>query len=243
MSGDLSAEQLREVYRWVDQVPLSRPKKNIARDFSDAVLVSEIINYIYPNMVETHNYSPTNSVAQKMYNWETMNKKVFKKMGFQIPAQQLSDVAASKKGCIEGVLYRIREGMATFGGSEGKTVATKAKNGRGADYFHSGGSPVKKGSSVRSQNNNPPTGQHISPGPSPQQHKQGFNKSPQHSSNNKGGGEIGELRGQLGEQDVVISDLRDTLDIMRLKISKMQQLLDLKNQKIETLTSKLQEFL
>jgi len=26
---------LSEIYNWVDSVPLSRPKKNLARDFSD----------------------------------------------------------------------------------------------------------------------------------------------------------------------------------------------------------------
>lgn len=31
----LSAEELNEVYQWVDQLSLSRPKKNITRDFSD----------------------------------------------------------------------------------------------------------------------------------------------------------------------------------------------------------------
>ena len=32
---ELTPSQLDEVYKWVDAVPLSRPKKNIARDFSD----------------------------------------------------------------------------------------------------------------------------------------------------------------------------------------------------------------
>ena len=35
MSRDLSDEDLAELYRWVDTVKLSRPKRNIARDFSD----------------------------------------------------------------------------------------------------------------------------------------------------------------------------------------------------------------
>lgn len=32
----ISEEEMQEVYNWVDEIPLSRPKKNIARDFSDA---------------------------------------------------------------------------------------------------------------------------------------------------------------------------------------------------------------
>lgn len=31
----LTEEELTEVYNWVDQIPLSRPKKNITRDFAD----------------------------------------------------------------------------------------------------------------------------------------------------------------------------------------------------------------
>ncbi len=31
----IDEEELQLVYQWVDSVPLSRPKKQIARDFSD----------------------------------------------------------------------------------------------------------------------------------------------------------------------------------------------------------------
>ena len=31
----MTEEEMQEVYNWVDEIPLSRPKKNIARDFSD----------------------------------------------------------------------------------------------------------------------------------------------------------------------------------------------------------------
>lgn len=29
-------ESVEEIYAWIDQIQFSRPKKNIARDFSDA---------------------------------------------------------------------------------------------------------------------------------------------------------------------------------------------------------------
>jgi hypothetical protein len=32
---DLTEEELKPLYMWIDQIPLSRPKRNIARDFSD----------------------------------------------------------------------------------------------------------------------------------------------------------------------------------------------------------------
>jgi hypothetical protein len=31
----LNEEALDDLYAWIDTIPLSRPKKNIARDFSD----------------------------------------------------------------------------------------------------------------------------------------------------------------------------------------------------------------
>lgn len=74
----ISEEEMQEVYNWVDEIPLSRPKKNIARDFSDCgkffgmfefnlnyqtlVLVAEVIKHFLPNMVDLHNYSNAHSV-------------------------------------------------------------------------------------------------------------------------------------------------------------------------------------
>ena len=53
---------MQEVYNWVDEIPLSRPKKNIARDFSDAVLVAETVKHFIPPIVDLHNYSNAHSV-------------------------------------------------------------------------------------------------------------------------------------------------------------------------------------
>lgn len=38
---EVSEDELQDLYMWVDDIPLSRPKRNIARDFSDGVLVAE----------------------------------------------------------------------------------------------------------------------------------------------------------------------------------------------------------
>ena len=39
--------QLMTVYEWIDTIPLSREKKNMARDFCDGVLTAEIIKFYY----------------------------------------------------------------------------------------------------------------------------------------------------------------------------------------------------
>lgn len=69
----LSEEELTEVYNWVDQIPLSRAKKNITRDFADAVLMAEIISHYFPKLVEQHNYIASTSAATKLSNWNTLN--------------------------------------------------------------------------------------------------------------------------------------------------------------------------
>ena len=67
------------MYNWVDEIPLSRPKKNIARDFSDCVLVAEVIKHFLPNIIDLHNYCNAHSITQKSNNWTTLNNKVLKK--------------------------------------------------------------------------------------------------------------------------------------------------------------------
>ena len=50
-----------------------------------AVLVAEVVASFFPKLVELHNYSGANSLQQKLYNWNTLNTKVFRKLGFSLP--------------------------------------------------------------------------------------------------------------------------------------------------------------
>jgi hypothetical protein len=63
------------IYEWVDSAPLTRPKKNISRDFSDAVLLAELIKHNSPSLVEIHNYPSAHSIKQKLANWNTLNRR------------------------------------------------------------------------------------------------------------------------------------------------------------------------
>lgn len=73
---EVGEDELQGLYTWVDTIPLSRPKRSIARDFADGVLVAEIVAHYFPRAVELHNYSAASSITQKMYNWNTLNQKV-----------------------------------------------------------------------------------------------------------------------------------------------------------------------
>jgi len=99
---------MQDLYSWIDELPLSRPKRHIARDFSDAVLAAEIVKHFCPRMVDLHNYQPANSTTQKQTNWQTLNSKVFKKIGLNVPPNVILGVASQKPGVIEVVLNNLR---------------------------------------------------------------------------------------------------------------------------------------
>ena len=61
---------------WVDSYALSKPKKNLARDFSDGILLAEILKYYFPQWIQLHNYTTANSSSSKYINWKTLNGKM-----------------------------------------------------------------------------------------------------------------------------------------------------------------------
>lgn len=120
----ISEEEMQEVYNWVDEIPLSRPKKNIARDFSDCgkyidlfqvifeciflVLIAEVLKHYLPQLVELHNYSNAHSIQQKSYNWNTLNQKVLKKINLQLTVKDIKEAVEMVPETIERVLFTLR---------------------------------------------------------------------------------------------------------------------------------------
>eukprot|EP01083_Nonionella_stella_P316793 1150574_1 len=45
MQRNLTPEELQDIYKWIDEVPLSRVKRNISRDFSDAEKVFKRLRF------------------------------------------------------------------------------------------------------------------------------------------------------------------------------------------------------
>eukprot|EP00070_Physeter_catodon_P037012 XP_028343906.1 sperm flagellar protein 1-like [Physeter catodon] len=107
-------EELAELYHWVDTIPLSRPKRNISRDFSDGVLMAEVISYCTPKLVELHNYSAANAVERKSYNWSTLNQKVFRRLGMRLEPQEIQDIVNARPGAVEKVLALYRQQAAEY---------------------------------------------------------------------------------------------------------------------------------
>lgn len=63
--ADITDDDIRMVYEWVDSFEFSKQKKNITRDFADGLLVAEIVNSFYPHLVEVHNYYNSNNLKKK----------------------------------------------------------------------------------------------------------------------------------------------------------------------------------
>ncbi|KAJ0170745.1 hypothetical protein K1T71_013517 [Dendrolimus kikuchii] len=101
--------EIESVLAWVDTFKLSRATKKINRDFSDAVLLAEILNVYYPKLVEMHNYPPRNSHSLKLNNWMTLNRKVLKKLKLNLCLNTMEQLANCAPGVIERVLVMVRE--------------------------------------------------------------------------------------------------------------------------------------
>lgn len=139
MSEELAPDPtLEEIYTWIEQIQFSKPKKNLARDFSDGgnnekfihfmnvayfliglmfkkrffqqilVFMAELLKRYYPKHIDIHNYVPGNSVAKKIDNWCTLNRKVLSKLDIKIGKDIINKLANSQPGIIEKVLIELR---------------------------------------------------------------------------------------------------------------------------------------
>ena len=92
----------------MDSFDLSRPKRNITRDFSDGQLIAEIIYHYLPKVVNLHSFVKANSQSNKHANWKVLQTKVFPKMGFSPNTVQIKEVIECKRMAVENFLNTLR---------------------------------------------------------------------------------------------------------------------------------------
>ncbi|KAG5877624.1 hypothetical protein JTB14_023839 [Gonioctena quinquepunctata] len=97
-----------DLYKWIDGHTITRQKRNLHRDFADALPLAEIIKFHFPKLIDLHNYSPMNSVAQKMANWEMLNRKVLRKLKINLSIDDREQLAKGMPGAIEKLLGTIK---------------------------------------------------------------------------------------------------------------------------------------
>lgn len=107
VSSSLNTFELEAVLKWVDNFELSRCRRKLNRDFSDAVLLAEILKFAFPNLVELHNYTGRCAVQGKIENWDMLNRKVLKKLQVHLTPEEIEKLANADTSCIEEVLFRV----------------------------------------------------------------------------------------------------------------------------------------
>ncbi|GBP19265.1 Sperm flagellar protein 1 [Eumeta japonica] len=101
----VSLADLELVLSWVDTYKLSRTTKKIHRDFADGVLLAEILSVHYPKLIEMHNYPPRNAHSLKVNNWMTLNRKALRKLKLGLTNDMMEQLASAVPGLIERVLF------------------------------------------------------------------------------------------------------------------------------------------
>ena len=209
--------ELQHLYSWIDEVPLSRPKKNITRDFSDGVLVAEVVHHFIPRLVELHNYSPASSSKQKGANWQTLNTKVFKKLGLTVPENVVQGVINNKPGVIEVVLSNLRVKIEQYLQKRAGMASRETSKGPGWGDLE----PKKKRKPKK----------HVEK-PAESNSFAEVLDSPAYE-------DIEDPVQALMDKDQSIMDYQETIEILKVKVRKLEQLAKLKDKRIEELTRKL----
>jgi len=219
-------EELQRVYQWVDEIPLSRPKRNIARDFSDGVLTGEIVAHYFPRIIELHSYPAANSYSQKSYNWNTLNQKVFKKMGFQLTKEEIDALANCQPQAVERMLKKLQQNMAKYGARKQE----EEQNG--------GGAPQSARGEYQPPPKPPPRAPTVPKAPGA---ARAAARAAPTGGGSPGGAADETLQALLAEKDAQLGEMVETVDILEVKIQKLEQLVRLKDSKIATLQAKLSQ--
>lgn len=133
----LNPFELEAILKWIDSFTLSRSSKKLCRDFSDAVLLAEILKFELPKLVDMHNYTACNSIQGKIKNWSTLNRKVLKKLNIHLREEEIERLAKAEMNCIEEVLFNVmnRVRVAKSCENEEESLAMSAIGNKKADVM------------------------------------------------------------------------------------------------------------
>lgn len=121
----LNPFELEAVLKWVDSFELSRGRKKLNRDFSDAALLAEILKFEFPNLVELHNYAGCFSLQGRLQNWAMLNRKVLRKLELHLKSTEIEKLAKAETNYIEEVLFRVMHQIKLIKSRSSARSATK----------------------------------------------------------------------------------------------------------------------
>ncbi|KAM6916808.1 sperm flagellar protein 1 [Xenentodon cancila] len=226
MDRELNEDELQDLFAWIDQIPLSRPKRNISRDFSDGVMAAEVVKHFFPKLVDLHNYIPANSTQQKLGNWNLLNRKVFSKLDFHVPEDTVKRIVLSTAGAVVPVLSGLR-------GKIGKKLENTMTNTQNLDYYD-----------TRNQE------KHYAEIPQTEakllaelaemgKEEKSMSKVNPHHVVKLCSDMDPPFQLILQEKEQAVLALQQTVEILQMKVNKLEHLLHLKDMRIEDLTQHL----
>ncbi|XP_024153421.1 sperm flagellar protein 1 isoform X2 [Oryzias melastigma] len=226
MERELNDEEQQDLFAWIDKIPLSRPKRNISRDFSDGVMAAEVVKHFFPKLVDLHNYIPANSTQQKLSNWNLLNRKVFSKLDFHVPEETLNKIILSSSGAVVSALSALREKI-------DNKLENPKNNIPNLDYYDTRNlqnacaeihqAPTQL-TELRKDERNVEKNMKL-------QHAVKF--YPDMDPN---------LRLLLQEKEQAVMSLQETVEILQIKVNKLEHLVHLKDMRIEDLTRHLETY-
>lgn len=192
------------------------------------VLVAEVVKFYFPKLVEMHNYAPANSTQQKLSNWGHLNRKVLNKLNFSIPEEVVRKIAQCTPGVVELVLIPLRQKI------EEKQRQAKISSNSYQDLGKH---------SVLEENNYLDTGNSSKSKPnSSGMYTQDF---PGSEKGTRGGPGLppsdASLRFHLAERDQALLASQEAIQMLQMKVRRLEHLLHLKNVRIDDLSRRLQQ--
>jgi len=112
---ELEEEELTSLLLWVDDFPLSKEKRNLTRDFSDGVTVSEILKYFIPKVVEVSQFTPSYNTSSKEANWHHLNRKVLGHIGLELHHDVIHALVQCRPWVVENLLLILRDRLSSLG--------------------------------------------------------------------------------------------------------------------------------
>ncbi|XP_067937350.1 sperm flagellar protein 1-like [Watersipora subatra] len=223
LTESLDESVIEDIYLWIDQIPLSKPKKNFSRDFSDGSMVAEVISHYFPKFVELHNYPSTTVSKTKLDNWATMNRKVLKKLDIQLSEEVMRDITLCKPFVVERLLLEIRQNIDTMLFEQHKRN-TQADAPEADQYTLPLQKKVVKMKKV--------------PAPNPPPEGKGRRRAPAETSklvSTTGSSVVS--RWLYDQKEFECKQQEETIQMLQIKVEKMEQLLQLKALRIDELTA------
>jgi hypothetical protein len=76
--------------------------------------MAEILNCLFPKLVDMHNYFQAHNLEGKLVNWNMLQKKVFVKLGLSLREDLVKSVCNCVPTAIEYLLWETKQAAESF---------------------------------------------------------------------------------------------------------------------------------